>query len=295
MDHPQRVERLRTAALVWIVVLGAIAWPLTAAAQDADPSGFPRRGREATPRKTAPAEPEPATEPVPSEEVPPAVNEPDPGSRAPAAEPYAYPPFDPDQPYDPVEPAPQPARDGPGVVVGVGGGVFQPWNGRLGGMGAVQGFASLLDGRLRVGGEFEGRTYRTEVFGVNDVDVQSYVLRPMAAWVFFPDRITPYLGLGLGLYVNVWDRSEIEAARPGLELSGNTGTAGGVTGLAGLEAPIGPHFAVFLEGRASAAIQFTTECDTFRNVYGYQVRVCDDTRSDQLGGATGMLGVRYRF
>lgn len=262
-----RVRRAGAALALALLLAPGLAPRMAGAAEAADEA----------PRKPAPAPP------------------PTPPPPAPAPEPYAYPPYAPGQPAPPPPPAYQEPR-APAVrgVVGVGGGVFAPWEGRVGGTGMVQGFASVLNGHLRVGGEFEGRTYETKVFGVKDVDIQSYVLRPQVHWVFFPDRITPYLGLGLSLHINVWDKREIERARPGLDLSGNTGTSGGIIGIAGVEAPLGPHFALFLEGRADAVVQFTQECTT-TVVNGFLVDVCDDVKSNQLGGGTGMLGVRFRF
>lgn len=269
-----------TAALALTAALTA-APGLAQTTEDEGPA-FPRRGEE----------PPPAAE---STEPPAAPESTEPPARAPEPEPYAYPPVEP-APAAPTRAAPAvaPERAPIGGAVGVGGGVFQPWDGKVGGGGMIQGFAVLLDGHLRIGGEFEGRTYETRVFSVDDVDVQSYVLRPQAQWVFFPKSITPYLGLGLSLHVNVWDQREIERARPGLDLDGNVGTSGGIVGIAGVEAPLGDHLSVFLEGRADASVQFTQECATVV-VNGFLVDVCDDVKSNQLGGATGLLGVRFRF
>lgn len=185
--------------------------------------------------------------------------------------------------------------EGPRGMIGVGGGVFEPWDGDLGGMGMIQGFAVFLDGRLRVGGEFEGRTFETEIFDVRGVDMQSYVLRPQLQVVPWPDApIRPYVGLGLGLLINVFDEHEIEDGRPGLDLDDEVGVAGGIMGLFGLEAPLGRGLVVFAEGRAEGAEQFSSECaDVVVN--GFVVEVCDDVDSDQIGGATGMIGLRYRF
>jgi hypothetical protein len=151
-----------------------------------------------------------------------------------------------------------------------------------------------LGGHLRIGGEFEARVYRTEVYDVDDVGIQSYIFRPQAHYVFLPGRITPYLGMGLSLHINVWDVDRIEDERPGLDIDGSTSSSGGIMGVAGLEVPLGDHFSIFAEARADASVQFTQECTT-AIINGFFVEVCDDVDSSQLGGATGMLGVRYQF
>jgi hypothetical protein len=100
--------------------------------------------------------------------------------------------------------------------------------------------------------------------------------------------------MGLSLHINVWDVDRIEDERPGLDIDGSTSSSGGIMGVAGLEVPLGDHFSIFAEARADASVQFTQECTT-AIINGFFVEVCDDVDSSQLGGATGMLGVRYQF
>jgi hypothetical protein len=166
------------------------------------------------------------------------------------------------------------------LTVGAQGGVFDPWDGDTGYAVAGHVLASLGEGHFRIGGEFEFRDYSSEFFGVSDVDVQSYHLRALAHYGFNPDGINPYAGLGLGIAVNVVDTDAIEAANPSLDVFEDVGFGIGAVGILGIEIPLGGLVSLYGEGRASVDVQLTDS---------------DDVDVENLGGLSGLGGVRIRF
>ena len=169
-----------------------------------------------------------------------------------------------------------------GIEIGGGGGIISPWKGEDGFSVVGQLMGSTESRHWRFGGEFEYRDYSSEFFGVNGVDVESYQIRALVHYLFLPDAfITPYIGLGIGISVNVIDKDKIERARPGVDVFNKTGVSGGVLALLGLELPLGDHFAFFGEGRVGVDVQLTsTE---------------GDIDTENLGGVGGIGGIRLRF
>jgi hypothetical protein len=93
-------------------------------------------------------------------------------------------------------------------------GAFVPWEGDVGPSLALQLLGSSSSAKARFGGEFEYRRFDSTIIGVQDVGVESYVIRAMWQQHFLPDAaVTPYLGLGLGMSVNVVDDDKVDRVR----------------------------------------------------------------------------------
>lgn len=168
----------------------------------------------------------------------------------------------------------------PAVTVGAGGGVYKPYDGSTG-------FNILAYGLFRIaenwdiGGEIEYRSFAAEVLDVDDVGIDTVVLRFLSRYVFVVGPVNPYIGAALGIDLNIIDSGKIERERPGVSTVSDFGVGIGILGLAGLDVPIANGFTVFAEGRAGYDVQVTSEDD--------------DIGADNLGGITGMGGVRYSF
>jgi hypothetical protein len=171
------------------------------------------------------------------------------------------------------------------VVISGGGGIFYPFKGRSGVSGVIQAMG-FLSPQERVGVEMEYRKYETNLFKAKDIDTQSYILRGIGQYYFRSHGITPYIGLGVNIALNVYDESEIEKKRPSINVKGDKGIGSGIMGLVGLEVPMGQHVALFAEGRVSADIQFTR----YKNESGK-----NKFDVESLSGLTGLGGIRIRF
>lgn len=136
--------------------------------------------------------------------------------------------------------------------------------------------------RLRLGGEFEYRRYEIELFDLEGVGVQSYDVRAVLQAVPFPDGISPYGGIGIGLQIVDLSDDRIDDALRGAGVDVDTvGFAAGGIGFLGLQGPLGDHVSLFIEGRASLAF------DADENL--------DALDASDLGAVTGMAGIRVRF
>ena len=171
------------------------------------------------------------------------------------------------------------------VVISGGGGIFYPFKGRSGVSGVIQAMG-FLSPQERVGVELEYRNYESNLFKAKDIDTQSYILRGIGQYFFRSHGITPYIGLGVNIALNVYDESEIEKKRPSINVKGDKGIGSGIMGLVGLEVPMGQHVALFAEGRVSADIQFTR----YKNESGK-----NKFDVENLSGLTGIGGIRIRF
>ena len=171
------------------------------------------------------------------------------------------------------------------VVISGGGGIFYPFKGQSGVSGVIQAMG-FLSPQERVGVELEYRKYETKLFNAKDIDTQSYILRGIGQYFFRSHGITPYIGLGVNIALNVFDESEIEKKRPSINVKGDKGIGSGIMGLVGLEVPMGQHVALFAEGRVSADVQFTR----YKNESGK-----NKFDVENLSGLTGLGGIRFRF
>jgi len=174
----------------------------------------------------------------------------------------------------------------PGIAVGetvvsAAGGVFTPYSGSTGFSGVVQVLSALTDSNLRVGGEIEYRGYKTEIFDVDDVGIDTISLRAVVQYVLLKEPIRPYIGAGLGLGFNIIDGDKVEEERDDLSIITDFGVGVGVLGLVGVEVPLGQTVALFAEARAGADFQLTGESGELDAV--------------NLGGVSGLGGIRFRF
>jgi hypothetical protein len=167
----------------------------------------------------------------------------------------------------------------------VQGGGFVPWQGDAGPSIALQLLGSSSTAKARFGGEFEYRGFDSTIIGVRDVGVDSYIIRAMWQQHFRPDAaVTPYLGLGLGVSVNVVDDHKVDRVRGGNTIDS---THAGIDGifLLGVDAklPGADYMSVYAEGRVG---------------FGYLFAHREDANSligENVGGASGNLGLRFRF
>jgi hypothetical protein len=174
-----------------------------------------------------------------------------------------------------------PALAGGHVSAQVGG--FVPWDGDAGVMTSVQVLGSNASGRSRWGGEFEYRSYERDISGVNDVDASSYVLRGIWQYHFRPDAlVTPYTGLGIGVTINVVDDDAVDDA---LGYDARDAVGAGLDGVfllgVAVNVPGAEYISIFAEGRLGLAFD--------------AAGADDDVDVDNVGGASGSAGVRFRF
>ncbi|MDH3520313.1 MAG: hypothetical protein OEM49_07635, partial [Myxococcales bacterium] len=154
------------------------------------------------------------------------------------------------------------------------GGVFGPWQGDVGYTLALQMLGSNAGGKSRWGGEFEYRNFDSSIVDVPGVEVESYIFRGMWQHHFAPDRVvSPYLGLGLGIAIDVVDDHKVDRAR-GVDTIGST--SAGLDGifLFGVQAAIPgtDYLSVYGEGRVGFGFSVYGRNDT------------DRVQSENLGG-----------
>lgn len=177
---------------------------------------------------------------------------------------------------------------GPAAAAGymsaqVGG--FAPWSGDAGVMTTLQILGSNASLRSRWGGEFEYRNYEREISGVNNVNSSSYVLRGMWQYHFRPEAVvTPYLGLGLGLTINVIDDDKVDNA---LGFDAEDPVGAGLDGVfllgVSVNIPRAEYMSVFAEGRLGLAFDARGEGSS------------NDVTVENVGGGSGSAGLRFRF
>lgn len=164
-------------------------------------------------------------------------------------------------------------------------GGFAPWSGDAGVTTGFQILGSGASGASRWGGEFEYRHFDSKISGVRNVDVDSYVFRAMWQYHFEPDAVfTPYLGLGLGVVVSDVDDGKVDAAK-GFNAIDSVGAGLDAVVLFGVSfnVPRTDYLSLFAEGRVGMGFS------TFGEGSGSGV----DT--ENVGGASGSAGVRFRF
>jgi len=162
-----------------------------------------------------------------------------------------------------------------------GAGVFVPFEGKAGANALVRALVEDDDSNWRFGGEFEYRNYKSDIFGVKDVGFDSFSLRGIVQYVLPMEPVRPYAGAGIGINLNVFDGSKVERRRSNVETVTDFGTGLGLIGLGGVEFPLGDSMALFGEARVGIDFQLTSESD--------------DIGAENLGGFSGLGGLRVRF
>jgi hypothetical protein len=164
-------------------------------------------------------------------------------------------------------------------------GGFVPWQGDAGPSLLLQLLGSGAAAKARFGGEFEYRTFDSKIIGVSDVDVDSYVIRAIWQQHFVPDApVTPYLGLGLGVAINDVDDHKVDRVK-GRNVRSSTGAGPDGVFMLGLAAnvPGADYLSVYVEGRVGFTIDIISRNDG------------SDLETENLGGASGSAGLRFRF
>lgn len=177
------------------------------------------------------------------------------------------------------------SKDAASGILSGGGGIFYPFKGKSGFNGVIQA-AGQISAQERFGVELEYRKSEVELFNAKNIDTQSYILRLIGQYFFRPHGISPYIGLGINLAVNVFDEDEIERERPSVNITQRWGFGYGLLGLLGVEVPVGGGLAFFGEGRVSGDFQISR----------YKKRSGKNKLSiENLSGLTAMGGIRMRF
>jgi hypothetical protein len=142
--------------------------------------------------------------------------------------------------------------------IGAVGGAFFPSDGNAGPSAHVQ-IGGRFSDRWRLAAEVSYRDHENELFGLDDVDIQSIGLGLIVNYIFLPDAfLTPYVGVGLGLGVNLLDDDAIErhllATTPGATDADVTpvSVSIGALGLVGLQAPPATTFRSSERGASAA-------------------------------------------
>ena len=167
------------------------------------------------------------------------------------------------------------ASDSQAGEFGLAGGVFGPWTGDIGWNVSAQMLTSDPGSRLRWGAEFEYRDYESTFVGVKNVDVKDVLLNGLFHYRLFPEGWTPYVGIGLGLGVNIIDKNKLRDNVPLFRTFkiNKVGFLLGTLAVLGLEAPIGTHFSWYSEARGNIYARISGDSDaTFRNSSGWDIR-----------------------
>jgi len=170
------------------------------------------------------------------------------------------------------------------VAVSGAAGIFNPYKGTAGPSVLAQVLASSH--LWRFGGEIEYRNYKSTLFDVDNVEINSVSLRGIVHYRLRAEGVVPYLGGGIGLNVNVIDAKKIERESFKFRDVSDAGVGIGFLVLGGIEIPLGARVSLFGEGRAGADIQLTQQKNGGGN---------GDIGVENLGGATAVAGVRVHF
>lgn len=192
------------------------------------------------------------------------------------------------------------AAEEPRHALSLGAGAFVPFDGDTGVQGTF-GYERRIGSPFVVGAELEYRDYERDFFGVDDIETRSIVFRGIAKYAPLQGPLRPYIGAGIGIGVSVIDEDELEEA---LLLSGSdtqsldeVALSLGILGLAGLDVMLAESFSLFVESRVSGDWRIAEERKVkVRGIPG-GFRITSDTDVDvrNIGGFTGMAGVRWRF
>jgi len=191
-------------------------------------------------------------------------------------------------------------RDSFSIQAGSGSPLF---GGKGRGGAAIQ-YAHRFGDRNYLGAEIEYRNQETEIWDVDNVDVDTINIRLFYRVDMTVDTvITPYFTVGLGGIVNrVADPGAVEARLAASEPDSTfeinrTGGGFGLLGAVGLEyAPPGADWiSLFAEGRVDIGLvtHEVEEVDSDPGIFEEAYR--KDSYLDGQGGASGYVGIRLHF
>jgi hypothetical protein len=164
-------------------------------------------------------------------------------------------------------------------------GGFVPWQGDAGYSLLLQLLGSNASAKARFGGELEFRSFDSKIIGVSDVDVDSYVIRALWQQHFLPDGpVTPYIGLGLGVAINDVDDHKVDRVK-GRNVRSSTGAGPDGVFMLGIQAKVPgvDYLSIYGEGRVGFTVDFIARNDE------------SGLETENLGGASGSAGLRFRF
>ncbi len=168
-----------------------------------------------------------------------------------------------------------------------GGGVFSPFDGKTGFTGVIRSMWATSP-KTRIGFELDYTKFKTKAFKVKNIQTKSYGVKFLWQHFFRPGKVSPYLGMGFGLSLNKLDDKKIERARPNIEVVSKYAVGLGADGIAGVEFPLGAHFALFTEGKVRVAYFLTSEEERGSGSGA-------DYKAESLGGLSALGGIRLRF
>ena len=119
---------------------------------------------------------------------------------------------------------------------------------------------SAFGDRLEIGAEIELSKYSTMLAGLPGIQVKSYNIRTVLLFVPWPDRVSPYVGTGLGVDVMRLDDDMVESVIQQMRVDNFGIRMGGVSFL-GIQLPVARDAVLFAEGRAAAAFQVIDATD----------------------------------
>lgn len=180
------------------------------------------------------------------------------------------------------------------LTISASAGGFDPWQGDGG--GDFRGAVGATFGRgknFRLSGEFSYRDLETRVYGVDNIEIESYRLSVVFHYRFMPNAvIQPYLGARGTVALNSIDDEAIERAKDNLYKVDDYGAGVGFAAVFGLEVPMNEHLFLFAEVDAGADFLITDDNDPYDRDYWDDD---DNTDSEEIGGITGSGGIRIVF
>ena len=171
-------------------------------------------------------------------------------------------------------------------MISGGVGVFSAFDGNTVPTGVIRSMWEKSP-KTRIGFELDYTKFKTTAFKVKNVQTKSYGVKFLWQHFFRPGKISPYLGLGVGLSLNELDDKKIERERQNVEVISKYAVGVGADGIVGVEFPFGPHVALFTEGKVRVAYLLTGE--------ERQSGSGTDYDAESLGGLSALGGIRIRF
>ena len=170
------------------------------------------------------------------------------------------------------------------INVSLAGGVAQPWDGDPGHSVILSAQVALERRRMWIGLEIEQRSFSAQLTNSFEPDYDSVIIRGLFHFHPLPDaRISPYAGLGVGIALHVADPyGDVNGVRTRRRDSISGGSS--FLALLGVQTaiPVSEHLSLYAEGR----LESLTDLWKKRGA---------TLRYDQVGGVTGMIGLRLRF